>query len=889
MSVEKTLCSSAALNFGECNASSFEAKIVGIQDLSGVKIQVLQYIGDYEVWIFTGVIDSCKKENNKSSRELVAYDDFYKLFDTDVIGWYNDIFNASDSYSIKEFRTSLCEYLDIEQEDTTLVNDSVTIQKTISSSTLKAKDVMYAICQINGVFGHISPTGKIQYIGADSGAIRDIGDNVRGTSSHQEYITQNIEQLLVVTEDDELNVSVGAGNNAYTVKGNFLLYGSEQIREAATNLFEKIRNISYRPSDTEMILSEPDIEIGDIVIYEDDGIEIQSLVTSISLSGTQLLTQKLVSAGNEFCEGVNDADAEIKELQLKFSKIYEVLEAEYLKVTTAEAEYLSAKELTAVTAKIEKVVIEDLSSEFANVHLGNIDIADIGEFFADSGILKDVTIVDGAVTGVLKGVRIIGDVIEANTIKADSLILSGSEDSLIYQINVSSSGLSLEELSDEVYKQKLNGTDLVANSVTANELAANSVTAEKILAGAITAEKLNVSSLSAISANLGTVTAGVMKSANYVAGTSGMEINLNMGTWTGQYFSIDTSGKMIATGGKLGKWEIGENGLYYEDGIVAIEVTPPTSDDGNFIALYTYDEDLGAYATDSYWAVDGKGYGVLYTHEYQGTLADIQQIDAVTIGTQYLTVTQDFVASSEGNVLSKDYICHTMNAGSGSTGYWRFARITVTGTYANAPMEFTIVQRVRKGTLQVALRNASTAAAHSLSSACQNGSLCQAYVVSVGSGVFDLYLTKGEAYDSASVTGIEISKYQRSLVDITWYNEYISALPSGAKAAEYKVQETLAQGVFASVETAAGANLDTLKSILDKFNFGGSTTAAKRLSFLDYCYYNNTAAYGFTLRWGGSSLGGYVDDTYWISVRYDGLLAVGYQLNGATKPTWVTK
>ena len=231
-----------------------------------------------------------------------------------------------------------------------------------------------------------------------------------------------------------------------------------------------------------------------------------------------------------------------------------------------------------------------------------------------------------------------------------------------------------------------------------------------------------------------------------------------------------------------------------------------------------------------------------------------------------------------------------MNSGAGSTGYWRFARITVTETYANAPIEFTIIQRTRKGTLQITLNGAHAATAHTLNAAWQSGRLQQIYVVSVGSGVFDLYLTKQEAYDSASVTALQMSAYMRgsgSGVEITWYNEYVASVPSGAIKAQYVINEASTTATFKAVKTATGADLDTLETFRNYFEF----TNQKKLSFIGYCLYNNTQAYGFTIRWGDSSMGagGYVNDTLYLAVRYDGLLAVGYQNNGAEYPTWVTK
>lgn len=52
---------------------------------------------------------------------------------------------------------------------------------------------------------------------------------------------------------------------------------------------------------------------------------------------------------------------------------------------------------------------------------------------------------------------------------------------------------------------------------------------------------------------------------------------------------------------------------------------------------------------------------------------------------------------------------------------------------------------------------------------------------------------------------------------------------------------------------------------------------------------NNAGTYGATLRIGNSSMGGYTDDTYWLTFDSSGGLRVGCQLNGAKYPSWYTK
>lgn len=63
-----------------------------------------------------------------------------------------------------------------------------------------------------------------------------------------------------------------------------------------------------------------------------------------------------------------------------------------------------------------------------------------------------------------------------------------------------------------------------------------------------------------------------------------------------------------------------------------------------------------------------------------------------------------------------------------------------------------------------------------------------------------------------------------------------------------------------------------------------------KVTFLKSAYKSDSSeTSGISIRIGNSSLNNYVDDTYWITLLWNGTLMVGLQLNGATKPTWSVK
>lgn len=132
-----------------------------------------------------------------------------------------------------------------------------------------------------------------------------------------------------------------------------------------------------------------------------------------------------------------------------------------------------------------------------------------GAITAESGIIADsaintAQIADGSITSA-KIVSLNADVITSGTLATDRLLIRG-ENGLMYEINAEASGLTSEQLADEKFHDKLNGTVIVAESITAEQLAAESVTANKILAGAVTTDKLSASAVTADKIAAGAIT-----------------------------------------------------------------------------------------------------------------------------------------------------------------------------------------------------------------------------------------------------------------------------------------------------------------------------------------------------------------------------------------------
>ena len=215
----------------------------------------------------------------------------------------------------------------------------------------------------------------------------------------------------------------------------------------------------------------------------------------------------------------------------------ELLVANRVIATKVDAEYVNSHAITtenfdAKVAEIQKLIVKEIDGKYANIDLANIDIADIGRFYADSGLIKDVVIVDGHITGVLDAVTINANNITSGTLTTDRLVIRGTDKSIVYELNNIDGALQavdVNTLNGEIITPRtINADRIVAESITSNEIATDAITANKIASHSITADKLNVDNLSAINANLGTVTAGLLLSSDYNTQTGeGMKIDLS--------------------------------------------------------------------------------------------------------------------------------------------------------------------------------------------------------------------------------------------------------------------------------------------------------------------------------------------------------------------------
>ena len=174
-------------------------------------------------------------------------------------------------------------------------------------------------------------------------------------------------------------------------------------------------------------------------------------------------------------EKLSADEADIKYATIEKTEIIEAeierLDAEKLTAKDADLKYATIGKVEIIEADIERLDAEKLTAKDADLKYANIDFTNITEaaiekVFADSGIIGDLVMDNGNVTGTLVGVTIKGDLIEGGTVKADKLVVKG-DDGLFYKLNFEGGNFVGGE---EVPDDGLHGSVIVANSITAEKI-----------------------------------------------------------------------------------------------------------------------------------------------------------------------------------------------------------------------------------------------------------------------------------------------------------------------------------------------------------------------------------------------------------------------------------
>lgn len=196
----------------------------------------------------------------------------------------------------------------------------------------------------------------------------------------------------------------------------------------------------------------------DIDTLEADNVTINQTLTAHRADIDDLDAHKLSATDASITyatiESLNATNATVHNLQADYGD-FKSLSADKFTATEADIKDLKANKLSAA----------DIQGQFATIDFANIGKAAIENFFSKSGMISDLVVGEGTVTGKLVGVTIIGDLIEGGTVKADKLVIKGT-DGLYYKLNTD--GVKTE--TEQTEYNSINGSVILAKSITATKI-----------------------------------------------------------------------------------------------------------------------------------------------------------------------------------------------------------------------------------------------------------------------------------------------------------------------------------------------------------------------------------------------------------------------------------
>lgn len=332
--LEESLCSESELKFGACEANcvKFTARNTA-GNIIGKTISIEETIdGDSQNPMPYGVfkVASDVPTADRTKRQITAYDAMYDIINTDVKSWYAGL---SFPMTLKQFRNSFFAHLGIAQVETSLVNDSMTVNKTIvatqtddssavtEESAISGKTVVTAICEINGCFGNINRDGKFEYVflKAITSALYPAEDlfpsdnlfpsdaNTESMTGHyitfdyEDFQSKAITQLEIKTSEDNAGAIVGTAGNNYSITGNFLVSDKTgaELEQIANNLLPIMAQAAYTPIKSCTCVGNPCLTLGEPIRFNTTREIVETYLLQRTLTGVQSKRDSISAQGTQ--------------------------------------------------------------------------------------------------------------------------------------------------------------------------------------------------------------------------------------------------------------------------------------------------------------------------------------------------------------------------------------------------------------------------------------------------------------------------------------------------------------------------------------------------------------------------------------------------------------
>ena len=252
-------------------------------------------------------------------------------------------------------------------------------------------------------------TGNISSPSARSKSVQDLKDEVDEQGNTIKQLDNSIEQqgnsiIQINNNIKQVENDILQANNAINQQGNQITQINNDIEQQGNQITQINNDIEQKSNEIK--------QINNTITQQNNTIIQQG--NTITQQGNIINQQGNII--NEHGNNIEIFDSNIKILNSGF-----VIENGVLK---------GLSEII-----VNALQTDHLNAKYANIDFTNINYAAVQKIFSESGIIKDLIVQEGKITGELVGVTIKGDLIEGNTIKAEKLVVKG-EDGLYYKLNI---------------------------------------------------------------------------------------------------------------------------------------------------------------------------------------------------------------------------------------------------------------------------------------------------------------------------------------------------------------------------------------------------------------------------------------------------------------------
>lgn len=301
MVIARSLCD-GNFKLGGCIASSFEIQLIDVQanKVQGKKItaklyETFEIYGAQSVifpgtsvypsndlypgkhftrermrYLFTGTVDTAKRQNDRQIVKITAYDDLYTLCNKNVYTWFYNFALHSPDAKISDLTSSLFSSqlsglpcngnpYGNNGNDKVVLNLSSALVESNYKGGLLAIDVLRSICELTGGFGYIDEEGKFLVVDIKNNKSHPYTRSISTyeSLSFEEYETQAFDSIVLCYGDKRYiygRKSSYEQPSCYYCKDNVIAnccndsttagYFSKNLADASRLLYE---DYCYRP------------------------------------------------------------------------------------------------------------------------------------------------------------------------------------------------------------------------------------------------------------------------------------------------------------------------------------------------------------------------------------------------------------------------------------------------------------------------------------------------------------------------------------------------------------------------------------------------------------------------------------------------------------------